>query len=301
MIHKATNSFARRVLSPRKAWQFSILAGLLMLGLAQAAGNVTAQYMNGKLIGPQVFAGEGYQPVSLVNSSDEAVTFTVAHLNNGIALGEFETANAAVAKAMAAGGDETAALKQFTAAAEGLGGTVVKAHSQVDIYVDLEQGNYVVSATPMMLSTDARAAAAAPSYTSFMVTESGEAAKAPKEDNSLSLTSMSFPTDLKTGSHLWKVTNTGDLPYVATFYKLEHGKTQADLEAYLSNPSATATAPYDASASLNIGLVTPGETVYIPLDFAAGDWVAVSSMHAAGTTAAQHEGTMKAFTVGVGG
>ena len=52
----------------------------LLPGAAFAAADLTATVVDGRLEVPQVFAGEGYQAVALVNESARPVTFALARL-----------------------------------------------------------------------------------------------------------------------------------------------------------------------------------------------------------------------------
>jgi len=293
--HQGQRIFSRGVLA-----RVSVLAGLLTFGLAHAAADVATEYINGELTGPQVFAGEGFHSIALVNSSDQPVAFTLSRLQDGITVGAFVKANDALQQAISGAGNAevVASEKKFVADADGLGGTTVKAHGETDMYADLETGTYVVSAAPETEDGDS----GAPVYLSFMVTESGAKAAAPKVSNAVDLADFSFdfPATMEAGTNLWKITNTGTQPHMAAFFKLLPGKTVADLEAFLSDQTGKAGAPpFDVNDTAEAEVLTPGRTVYLPLDFSQGDWVAVCFVQDIDNPAVAHfmEGMIEEFTV----
>ena len=81
-----------------------------------------------------------------------------------------------------------------------------------------------------------------------------------------------FPKKVTAGVNLWRVNNVGTQPHVADFYRLRPGHTVDDLLAYLGGETS-GRAPYDKTASIE--MVAEGETVYVPVDLEAGNWVAL--------------------------
>lgn len=288
--------------SPRRARgalaRLGLLAGLLAFGVANAA-DVEATYIDGGLQVPQVFAGTGYHSIGLKNDSDQAVEFTLARLHDGYTVAQYKDADDALQAAIPTGGDaEVAAIKTYMDAAAALGGTVVKPHESVDMLADLESGTYVVTAIP---SSEGQASGE-PTYMSFEVTESGPAAEAPDVDHVLHFADFSFdvPATLSAGENLWEVSNVGEQPHIATFFKLMPGKTADDVKAFLSGSTdQSGPPPFDPTTEIDIEAVTPGQTVYLPLDFTSGDWVAVCFVTDLDHPDMTHfmEGMIEAFTV----
>ena len=278
----------------------SLLAGMLAFGIAHAAADVNTEYINGELTGPQVFAGEGYRSIALVNSSDQPVDFTLSRLHDDVTVGTYVQANDALQQAIsgADNAEMVAAEKQYIADVDGLSGAIVKAHGETDMYADLETGTYVVAAAP---ETEG-GSTGAPAYLSFIVTESGAKAAAPEVTNSVDLADFSFdfPVEVKAGANLWKISNTGTQPHMAAFFKLLPGKTVADLKAFLSDQTGKAGAPpFDVNDTPEAEVLTPGRTAYLPLDFSQGDWVAVCFVQDIDNPAVAHfmEGMIEEFTV----
>jgi len=87
---------------------------------------------------------------------------------------------------------------------------------------------------------------------------------------------------------------------MAAFFKLLPGKTVADLKAFLSDQTGEAGAPpFDDSDMADAEVLTPGQTVYVPLDFSQGDWVAVCFVQDINNPDVVHfmEGMIEEFTV----
>ncbi|HET9027485.1 MAG TPA: hypothetical protein VFN07_08185 [Trueperaceae bacterium] len=294
MNDSSITRFLRSLVAPRRLVKYSLLAGLLTLGLASAAADLSAEFVDGQLVGPQVFAGEGYRTVSLVNNGTEDMTFTIARLNNGFAVGDYIAANDALNAAIASG-DQTAAVKTYLETAVALSGAVVKPHAEYDMVVDLEQGSYVIA------SHATSSESAASTYLPFEVTASGSPVAAPETSHTLQLADFSFdfPATMKAGNDLWKVTNVGDQPHIAAFFKLTDGKTQADLETFLKDTTHTMAPPFDTTTTVDIEALSPGQTVYMPLDLTAGNWVAVCFVQDLNNPAMAHymEGMIEEFTV----
>ncbi len=286
--------FLRSLVTSRRLVKYSLLAGLLTFGLASAAADVSAEFADGQLVGPQVFAGEGYRTVALVNNGTEDMTFTIARLNDGVAIGDYIAANDALNAAIASG-DQTAAAKAYLEIAVALSGSVVKPHAEYDMVVDLEEGNYVIS------SHAANSDSAASSYLPFEVTASGSPVAAPETSHTLQLADFSFdfPATMTASNDLWKVTNVGDQPHIAAFFKLADGKTQADLEAFFNDTTHTMAPPFDTTTTVDIEALSPGQTVYMPLDLTAGNWVAVCFVQDLNNPTMSHymEGMIEEFTV----
>lgn len=286
--------FLRSLATPRRLVKFSLLAGLLTFGLASAAADVSAEFVDGQLVGPQVFAGEGYRTVALVNNGTEDMTFTIARLNDGVAVGDYIAANDALNAAIESG-DQEAAVKTYLESAVALSGSVVKPHAEYDMVVDLEQGNYVIA------SHATNSDSPTSNYLPFEVTDSGSTAAAPEASHTLQLADFSFdfPATMAASDGLWEVTNVGDQPHIAAFFKLNEGKTQADLEAFFNDSTNAGEPPFDTTTTVDIEALSPGQTVYMPLDLTAGNWVAVCFVQDLNNPTMAHfmEGMIQEFTV----
>lgn len=274
----------------------SFLAGFLAFGLANAA-DVNMSFIDGALTGGQEFAGTGYHSILLANYSDQSATFNVARLHTGTSVQEMKAADAAI-KSSDNGTDAVAGMKEFMSKADALGGTMVKPNGEVEMFVDLQAGTYLVSAYAESDDDSMNA----PAYATFLVTESGARTDAPSAAKTVHLSDFAFdfPATLDSGSNLWKVINTGEQPHIAAFFKLNPGKTVADLEAFLNDETgASGPPPFDTNVTVDIEPLSPGETVYLPLDFDAGDWVAVCFIEDLDNSEISHfmEGMIQEFKV----
>lgn len=253
----------------RSAGLALLLAGLLLSGLAlaQAQPDAHAVYTGGHLMGPQVVAGLGFRSIRVANESETKVTFDAYRLQRGVELSQFTAAVDALRVARSEGQDSSAALTKLADLADALGGVAVSAHSTADLFVDLTQGEYAITATPT-------ATADTVAIDSFHATVGGDSATAPQVADVVKLTdtAIDVPATVNSGKNLWKVQNSGQQLHMTQFYRLLPGRTVADLTAYLSGNSANAAKPYDKTASFEP--VSAGVTAYMNLDLAAGDWVA---------------------------
>ena len=241
------------------------LVGALLFGGAQAQNELNAVLTQGSLATQPLIVGGGFRPLSLVNQNNETTIFTVYRLNNDASLDTFVAANEALGAAADAHSGGHAAIVELSATASALSGVSVSKHSSKTMMVDLERGTYVIAATPK--------SGGAVTYSTFEVIGGGETAAGPQVPNEVDFSDFAFdfPTEVDAGVNLWKVSNTGTQPHVADFYRLLPGRTVDDLIAYLGGDGARA--PYDETAS--IAMVAAGETVYVPVDLKAGNWVAL--------------------------
>ncbi len=243
------------------------LTALLLFGVAQAA-EVNAVFLNGRLSTPQLVTSTGFQSIGFLNVTGDKAAFQLFRLTNGTELADFEAANDAVRRRAEAGADTADATEELLEGAEALGGLSVSKHSDKEIVVELRRGTYVVMADPE--------GEGEPVYSTFRVIGGPDvAADAPQGQNvaSFSSTACSFPKEVTSGEALWEVNNTGDGARVAQLYRLLPGQTLEDLMAYLGGEEDRA--PYDKTAS--VAAVSPGATVFVPLNLDAGRWVAISA------------------------
>lgn len=244
------------------------LVGALLFGAAQAQDVLNAVLSRGGSLATQsLVAGDGFRELSLVNLTGETNVFTVYRLNDHADLDAFMAANEALAEAQASNRGAHDAIEELSSTATALSGVSVSRQSTKTMIVDLERGTYVVAAVPK--------AGGEVSYSTFQVLGGGgEAAEGPQVARTVDFSDFAFdfPTEVDSGITLWKVSNTGTQPHVADLYRLLPGRTAEDLIAYLSGDGG-ARAPYDETA--NIAMVAAGQTVYVPVDLKAGNWVAV--------------------------
>lgn len=283
----------RPVQSFRRSVALTLLACALSLGVVHAA-DVNASFVDNHVEVQQVVAGEGYRSIGFQNFATESVTFTLARLRAGVSLGDYAKASSALQKALSTNAGVAASAKEFDGRATALGGITVGHYGDAEMFANLTQGTYVVTATR---SSDGRVA-----HASFTVTSSGSPVGAPTPQRTLTLgdSSVSTPTSFAGGTVLFKIANDGSEPQVVTFFQLRPGKTAADVKAYLGNAASDAAkAPFDPNRTFSVGAVSPGAEVYIPLDFSMGRWVAVrmSSDLAKPGAAQLSDGMYKEFSV----
>lgn len=239
--------------------------GALLFGWVQAQGELNAVFNHGALSTQSFIVGSGFRSLNLVNHSGETTVFTVYRLRNDSSLADLSDVNQALVQATASHRGAHEAIETLESTASALSGVSVSKHSSKAMMVDLENGTYVIAASPK---------SGAVTYSTFEVLGSGESASGPQVPNEVDFSDFAynFPTEVDAGVTLWKVSNTGTQPHVADFYRLLPGRTVQDLIAYISGDGGTR-APYDKTA--NIAMVAAGETVYVPVDLKAGTWVAL--------------------------
>lgn len=292
-----TENPVRHLFSLLRIARFSLLAGLLALGSAHAS-DISVSFRDGALTTRQEFAGTGYHSITLVNDSDQLATFSVARLHIGASVADYKTANDALMAGIDGEGDAVAATKQLMSVADALSGTEVKANSEIDMFVELDARTYVVSA----YADGDEGALSPPTYASFTVTESGDPAAAPEVANVVHFSDFAFdfPTTVDAGTNLWEISNNGAQPHIAVFFKLSSGKSMADLETFLNDEgSASGPPPFDTDVMIDVEALSPGQTVYLPLKFDAGDWVAVCFVQDLDNPQLTHfmEGMIQEFSV----
>lgn len=259
-----------RLAGPRRHWRLAlalVAVGVLLLGVVQAQRGVHVTLHEGALSAMAPMTASGYQPLDLVNRSATDTVFSVYRLKRSTSVADFTEASLALARASASNGNTQTATLALADSATALGGVSVSKHSSKSMIVNLETGSYAVVAAPSDGSDI--------TVTTFRVTRVGpDAAPAPQVLTEVDFSdfAFSFPKNISTGENLWRVSNTGSQPHVADLYRLRPGRTVADLLAYIEGGSS-GRAPYDKTAS--IAMVAEGETVFVPVDLAAGEWVAL--------------------------
>lgn len=299
MASRPVDAHIRHFAAPARLARLTLLGCFLALGFAHAAADVSVEFMNGALTAPQTFAGTGYHSIALVNSSDQLATFSLVRLHPGTSLGDYTKANDALNQTKDGDGDAAvAATKALLALADALSGTDVKPHAEITMYADLQAGTYVASALP----ADEQGPTGPTVYALFMVTESGSPAAAPETPYVVHFSDFAydFPATIEAGTNLWQISNTGEQPHIAVFFKLLPGKTQSDLVAGLSDETGeSGPPPFDTDMVFELEALSAGQTVYLPLDFAPGNWVAVCFVQDLDDPEVMHamEGMIQEFAV----
>jgi hypothetical protein len=108
----------------------------------------------------------------------------------------------------------------------------------------------------------------------FKVT-AGSSSAEPASDVAVTLKEYTFevPTELKAGTHTFKVSNQGAQSHEMILFKLAEGKTLADMQAFLSNPESGGPPPGEqAGGALPMAA---GMRAWTTIDLKAGSYVAV--------------------------
>jgi hypothetical protein len=108
----------------------------------------------------------------------------------------------------------------------------------------------------------------------FKVT-AGSSSAEPASDVAVTLKEYTFemPTQLKAGTHTFKISNQGAQPHEILLFKLAEGKTMADVHAFLANPTPSGPPPGDmAGGALAIG---SGMRSWTTIDLQPGNYAAV--------------------------
>ncbi len=240
------------------------LVAVLLMGAVQAQDEVSV-VLNGSLTTQHLIVGTGFQALNLVNTGNEDADFTVYRLRDGASVTDFAAANQELEDSKASGSGAHEALEALEETATAMGGMNVSDHSNKTMLVDLSRGKYVVAAIPEEGGEI--------SYSTFKVIGGNEEGESPQVANEVDFLDFAYdlPEEVDEGLNLWKVSNTGTQPHVADFYRLLPGRTMEDLIAYLSGEGGRQ--PYDKTESIT--MVAAGETVYVPVDFESGNWVAL--------------------------
>ena len=235
----------------------------LLLGACQAAAkppevSITAKEYAFDL--PESIGG-GVVTLKLSNTGKEAHMAQLVRLNDGVTLDQL--------KAALQGGDPGAALG-LVSVAGGIYTTPPGATQAATL--DLKAGDYAVmdfgageDQVPYMVKGMLQP---------FKVT-AGSSSAEPASDVAVSMKEYTFevPTELKAGTHTFKVSNQGAQPHEMLLLKLAEGKTMADVQAALSNPESGGPPPGDmVGGALAIG---PGMRSWSTLELTPGNYVAI--------------------------
>ena len=205
--------------------------------------------------------GGGVVTLKLSNAGKEAHMAQLVRLNDGVTFDQL--------KAALQGGDPGAALS-LVSVAGGIYTTPPGATQAATL--DLKAGDYALmdfgagdDQVPYMVKGMLQP---------FKVT-AGPSSAEPASDVAVTLKEYSFevPTELKAGTHTFKVSNQGAQPHEMLLFKLAEGKTMADAHAFLSNPNPSGPPPGDmAGGALAIG---PGMRSWTTVDLTPGNYVAI--------------------------
>lgn len=205
--------------------------------------------------------GGGVVTVKLSNTGQEPHMAQLIRLNDGVTFDQLQAALQA--------GDPGAALS-LVSVAGGIYTTPPGATQAATL--DLKAGDYAVmdfgageDQVPYMVKGMLQP---------FKVT-AGSSSAEPASDVAVTLKEYSFemPTELKAGSHTFKVSNQGTQPHEILLLKLAEGKTMADVQAALSNPESGGPPPGDmVGGALAIG---PGLRSWTTLELTPGNYMAI--------------------------
>lgn len=205
--------------------------------------------------------GGGVVTVKLSNTGQEPHMAQLIRLNDGVTFDQLQAA--------LQGGDPGAALS-LVSVAGGIYTTPPGATQAATL--DLKAGDYAVmdfgageDQVPYMVKGMLQP---------FKVT-AGSSSAEPASDVAVTLKEYSFemPTELKAGSHTFKVSNQGTQPHEILLLKLAEGKTMADVQAALSNPESGEPPPGDmVGGALAIG---PGLRSWTTLELTPGNYMAI--------------------------
>jgi hypothetical protein len=239
-----------------------VMGLVLLLGACQAAKppevTITAKEYAFEM--PESIGG-GVVTLKLSNTGKEAHMAQLVRLNDGVTLDQL--------KAALQGGDPGAALG-LVSVAGGIYTTPPGATQAAAL--DLKAGDYALM--DFGAGEDQVPYMAKGMLQPFKVT-AGSSAAEPASDVAVTMKEYTFevPTELKAGTHTFKVSNQGTQPHEMLLFKLAEGKTLADVHAYLSNPSPSGPPPGDvAGGALAIG---PGMRSWTPVELQPGNYAAI--------------------------
>jgi uncharacterized cupredoxin-like copper-binding protein len=106
--------------------------------------------------------------------------------------------------------------------------------------------------------------------------------------------SFVLPAAIAAGEQVWQVVNEGQEPHEIMVMQLADGKSVSDALAFLHAP--TGTPPYASIGGFQA--ITPGQTGWLKLDLAPGNYVAICYIPGAATGELHFDmGMVQAFTV----
>lgn len=205
--------------------------------------------------------GGGVVTLKLSNAGQEPHMAMLFRLNDGVTLDQF---NAALAQPDPSG---VFALGGFAGGVNTTPPGAVQATT-----LDLKAGDYAV--LDFGTGADQVPYMAKGMLKPFKVSGVANTAE-PASDVAVTLKEYTFemPTELKAGTHTFKVSNQGAQPHEMILFKLADGKTLADMQAFLSNPETGGPPPgEDAGGALPMGA---GMRAWTTVNLTPGNYVAV--------------------------
>lgn len=203
----------------------------------------------------------GLVKISLVNDGREPHHAQIVRLNEGVTLEQFQAAlqqgpEMALPLAVAAGGPG-----------------IVDPGLTSQVTLDLKPGHYLLlcfvpghDGVPHLAKGMVKPLE--------VVAGTGQVkVEAPKADAIVKLLDFSFilPVEIKAGPQMWQVVNEGPQAHEILLIKLAEGKSMADVQAFMHSPHG---APPFASVG-GFQAIHPGETGWLHLDLAPGEYVAL--------------------------
>jgi hypothetical protein len=262
------------------------VAALAWVGVATAAGTAITWTMGADGVsGSTTIDGTGFQPVTLANMLDAEYEFTVFRVHDGTTVDDVEAGIREVNQAF-----DAPSLTKFLPLADVIGGSSVAGGAQQLVYLDFQPGTYVLQVNASETGENA---------TMVTVTvNDGPAAEPPAADLELHYADFSydFPDVIKAGPQVWHIQNVGSQPHFAVLFKLLPGKTADDAMAAIASGDDNTPPPFEPGGSLEA--LTAGQSYYLPVDLAPGNYVAMCFMPdlATGVPHAM-EGMVDSFTV----
>lgn len=258
-------------MSSRHRWfrgaRVAVVTAALALALAAFAADAALSWTVGPdgVEGPAAVDVTGFQPLTLKNTLPVGYDFTLYRVHDGVSVDRAEAGIDELEQAFD-GPDAGAAVGRFLALADIVGGAIVPAGVEQVVYLDLHPGTYVFDVGEQD--------GPANHYLVLAVNE-GPAGTAPAADLELHMKEFSFdfPDVVPAGSQMWHVQNSGSQPHFAVLFKLQPGATKDDLLAFLGSDEPSGPPPADYSGFLEA--VTAGQSYYLPVDMAPGDYAAV--------------------------
>ncbi len=207
--------------------------GLMVLFLGQAVGQgLTYTYDGTTFAGPERYAGTGYTELTVQNRADERYDLSLMRLSAGKTVADYRAAMAALASAYGGEGDIPTAHRSVQETVTIIGGASAEAGGAPQVGVLLEPGSYVLDGSCESCPPGQQISA--------LSVSGGPRAAAPTPDRTVEMRDFHFtgiPTELSAGSELWEIANVGEENHLFIIFRLNEGKTMAELQRFLHSPA----------------------------------------------------------------
>lgn len=240
----------------------------------------------------------GYIVFEVNGDNDTGYEVSVFRLKEGATLEAFKEVTAAIDRAVTGEGNVVEAINAGLEVSEVIGGIQAEAGASARFGAVLEEGSYVLQGTPGDDSPDSQGM---PERTFKTLTVSGTPqAEAPEADQTVQMVDFAFalPTDIQAGEQLWQVSNVGQQLHHMVLFQLAEGKTMEDFQTWMLAEGQGEPA---ADFAGGVSIMSPGRSVYVPMNLEPGAYVAMCFMedHRGNATGQPHFmlGMMQAFTV----